>query len=104
MCYLVRGPQGLEERQAHALAALKDGWAAELRRQRESWAAAERSRREQWMQGKTAEVKQLTVKGLEVEVRHICMHTHTHTLSLTCSQDVIILHSCKQATVYQIFS
>ena len=83
MCYLVRGPQGLEERQAHALAALKDGWAAELRRQRESWAAAERSRREQWMQGKTAEVKQLTVKGLEVEVRHICMHTHTHTHSLT---------------------
>lgn len=51
------------------MAALKEGWTAELRRQKEGWAAAERVRREQWMEAKTAEVKQLTVKGLEVEVR-----------------------------------
>ncbi len=58
-----------EERHERALAKLKDGWAAELRRQKEAWAAAERARREAWMEAKTGEVKELTIKGLEVEVR-----------------------------------
>lgn len=61
--------QAVEAKHERSLAALKEGWAAELRRQKEGWAAAERVRREQWMEAKTSEVKQLTVKGLEVEVR-----------------------------------
>lgn len=48
---------------------LKEGWAQELRRQREAWAAAEKTKREQWLESKTREVKELTVKGLEGEVR-----------------------------------
>ena len=48
---------------------LKEGWAQELRRQREAWAAAEKAKREQWLESKTREVKELTVKGLEGEVR-----------------------------------
>ncbi|KAJ9534350.1 hypothetical protein QJQ45_016047, partial [Haematococcus lacustris] len=58
-----------EARQERNLAALKDGWAAELKRQKEAWAAGERVKREAWMEAKTSEVKELTVKGLEQEVR-----------------------------------
>jgi 5-azacytidine-induced protein 1 len=57
------------ERHERALAKLKDGWSAELRRQKEAWSASERVKREQWVEAKTAEVKELTVKGLEQEVR-----------------------------------
>ena len=49
-------------RHTAALAALKEGWAAELRRQRDAWAAAERAKRESWAEAKAAEIKALTVK------------------------------------------
>ena len=52
-----------------AMSKMKEGWAAELRRQREGWAATEKGKREVWMEAKTREVKEVTVKGLEQEVR-----------------------------------
>jgi 5-azacytidine-induced protein 1 len=57
-----RRPQASEARYGAAIAALKEGWAGELRRQREGWAAAERARRDAWAEGKAAEIKALTVK------------------------------------------
>jgi len=60
-----------EGRHAAAISALKEGWAAELRRQREAWGAAERVKREAWAEAKAAEIKALTVKGLEVEVQRL---------------------------------
>ena len=60
--------RGAGEKHERAIAKLKEGWGAELRRQREGWAAAERVKREQWMGAKTQEVKDITVKGLESEV------------------------------------
>jgi hypothetical protein len=42
-----------EARQAQVVAAMKGGWAAELRRQREGWAAGERAQRDKWLEAKT---------------------------------------------------
>jgi hypothetical protein len=63
--------QSSEERHERMLSKLKDGWAAELRRQKEAWAAGERSKRDAWVAAKTQEVKELTVKGLEGEVQKL---------------------------------
>jgi hypothetical protein len=54
--------QAVEARHGAALAALKEGWAAELRRQREAWGASERAKRDTWAEAKAAEIKALTVK------------------------------------------
>lgn len=43
----------VEEKQAKVVAALKEGWAAELKRQREGWAAAEKASRDKWLEAKT---------------------------------------------------
>ena len=61
--------QGAEDKHSVAMSKMKEGWAAELRRQREGWAATEKGKREVWMEAKTREVKEVTVKGLEQEVR-----------------------------------
>ena len=45
-----------------AVEALKEGWAAELRRQRRDWAAAEEARRGTWVAQKTRDIKELTAK------------------------------------------
>ena len=42
--------------------ALKEGWAAKLRRQRRDWAAAEEARRGAWVVQKTRDIKELTAK------------------------------------------
>ena len=42
-----------EEKQGKVVGALKEGWAAELKRQREGWAAGERAQRDKWLQAKT---------------------------------------------------
>ncbi|GFR47914.1 hypothetical protein Agub_g9714 [Astrephomene gubernaculifera] len=63
--------KGAEERQERAIGKLKEGWAVELRRQKEAWAAAEKQRREAWMASKAAEIKDVTVKGLEGEVQKL---------------------------------
>lgn len=70
LCRVRRLPlQGADDKQERAIAKLKEGWAAELRRQKEGWAAAEKQRREAWMAAKATEIKDMTVKGLEGEVR-----------------------------------
>lgn len=61
--------QAADERQERAIGKLKDGWEVELRRQKELWAAGEKQRRDAWMAAKAAEIKDVTVKGLEGEVR-----------------------------------
>ncbi len=65
--YVLR--QAADERQERAICKLKDGWEVELRRQKEHWAAGEKQRRDAWMAAKAAEIKDVTVKGLEGEVR-----------------------------------
>ena len=53
------------------MAALKEGWAEELRRQKDAWAAAEKIKRDSWAEEKTREVKELTIKGLEPEIQRL---------------------------------
>lgn len=60
-----------DERQERAIGKLKDGWEVELRRQKELWAAGEKQRRDAWMAAKAAEIKDVTVKGLEGEVQKL---------------------------------
>jgi hypothetical protein len=54
--------QAAEERHAAAVAALKQGWAAELKRQAANWEAAAAAKQEAWRTAKVAEIKEQTVK------------------------------------------
>ncbi|GIM00334.1 hypothetical protein Vretimale_5477 [Volvox reticuliferus] len=80
---LTEQAKAVEERQERAIAKLKEGWAAELKRQKEAWAAAEKQRREAWMQSKAAEIKDVTVKGLEGEVQKLLAR---HRAELSAAQ------------------
>ena len=85
-------PQGSEEKQERVIGRLKEGWVAELKRQKEGWAAADKQRREAWMEAKASEIKDLTVKGLEGEVRmrqQACMHA--------CHTRPVCMHSLSSA-------
>ncbi|KAG2485000.1 hypothetical protein HYH03_016204 [Edaphochlamys debaryana] len=75
--------KGADEKHEKVLAKLKEGWAAELRRQKEAWAAAEKQRREAWMASKASEIKDVTVKGLEGEVQKLLAR---HRAELTAAQ------------------
>ncbi|KXZ53290.1 hypothetical protein GPECTOR_7g1184 [Gonium pectorale] len=75
--------QGADDRQERSIAKLKEGWAAELRRQKETWAAAEKQRRDAWMASKAAEIKDVTVKGLEGEVQKLLAR---HRAELSAAQ------------------
>ncbi|KAG2454006.1 hypothetical protein HYH02_001049 [Chlamydomonas schloesseri] len=75
--------KGADDKQERAIAKLKEGWAAELRRQKEGWAAAEKQRREAWMSAKAAEIKDMTVKGLEGEVQKLLAR---HKAELSAAQ------------------
>lgn len=66
--------QAAEERHAAAVAALKQGWAAELKRQAANWEASAAAKQEAWRTAKVSEIKEQTVKvgdvsGLLVVVR-----------------------------------
>jgi hypothetical protein len=54
--------QAAEERHAAAVCALKQGWAAELKRQAANWEAAAAAKQEAWRTAKVAEIKEQTVK------------------------------------------
>jgi hypothetical protein len=54
--------QAAEERHAAAIAALKSGWASELKRQQAAWEAGAAAKQEAWRAAKTAEIKEQTVK------------------------------------------
>ena len=54
--------QAAEERRNSAVAALKQGWAAELKRQAANWEAAAAAKQEAWRTAKLAEIKEQTVK------------------------------------------
>lgn len=54
--------QSAEERHAAAIAALKAGWAAELKRQQASWEAGHAAKQDAWRAEKTKEIKEQTVK------------------------------------------
>lgn len=54
--------QAAEERHAAAVNALKQGWAAELKRQAANWEAAAAAKQEAWRSAKVAEIKEQTVK------------------------------------------
>ena len=56
------GAQAQSRQHEVDIQALKDGWAAELRRQREAWAAAESGRRNAWVLHKTREIKESTAR------------------------------------------
>jgi hypothetical protein len=54
--------QAAEERHAASVGALKQGWAAELKRQAANWEAAAAAKQEAWRAAKVAEIKEQTVK------------------------------------------
>jgi hypothetical protein len=54
--------QAAEERHAAAVGALKQGWAAELKRQAANWETAAAAKQEAWKTAKVAEIKEQTVK------------------------------------------
>lgn len=54
--------QASDELHNAALSALKQGWAAELKRQAASWEAAAAAKQEAWRAAKVAEIKEQTVK------------------------------------------
>lgn len=68
------GTQAAEERHSQAIAALKVGWAAELKRQRAAWDAGTAAQQDAWRASKTAEIKEQTAK-----VR--CVAHHCVTIS-----------------------
>jgi hypothetical protein len=76
--------QAAEERHAAAIAALKSGWAAELKRQQAAWESGAAAKQEAWRTAKTAEIKEQTVKvcavmqllwHLHPQCRECCMTT-----------------------------
>lgn len=70
-----------DAKQEYTINAMKDGWAAELKRQREAWAAAEKIKREAWCDNKTSEIKEMTVK---VSTPHMLHQVSQFILELWC--------------------
>lgn len=67
VCVFVLAPRSLlqaaEEHHSATVAALKQGWAAELKRQAANWEAAAAGKQEAWRMAKLAEIKEQTVKA-----------------------------------------
>ncbi|CAL7942716.1 unnamed protein product [Xylocopa violacea] len=59
--------------------AAADRHAVELQRAKERFAAAEKIKRERWIEARTAKIKEMTVKGLEPELRNI-MERHAEEI------------------------
>ncbi|XP_046412848.1 centrosomal protein of 131 kDa [Neodiprion fabricii] len=59
----------MEVKYHRELKVVADRHAVELRRARELCAASEKIRRERWLEAKTSKIKEMTVKGLEPELR-----------------------------------
>jgi hypothetical protein len=74
---LLLSPQAAEERHTAAIAALKSGWAAELKRQQAGWESGAAAKQEAWRAAKTAEIKEQTVK---VCVLYAAAMVHSHTV------------------------
>lgn len=71
--------QAAEERHAASIAALKAGWAAELKRQHAAWQAGVTTQQEAWRAAKVAEIKEQTVK--------VCVGAHD---VLCCAACIVI--------------
>ena len=61
----------LESSYSKRMEDLNNAHVMELKKTRESWAAMEKVRRERWETEKTAEIKSITVQGLEPEIQRI---------------------------------
>jgi hypothetical protein len=84
--------------QEKAVVSMQDGWAVELKRHKEAWAAAEKIKREQWCEMRTAEIKEITIKGLEHEVHNILAKQKAEILRLQvrcCA--AVLLRRCAAA-------
>ena len=63
--------KALEQGFQRSISETQRAHATDLAKRRENWAAQERVRREKWEKDKTAEIKKLTVQGLEPEIQRI---------------------------------
>jgi hypothetical protein len=88
---LLLSSQVAEERHSAAIAALKSGWAAELKRQQAGWESGAAAKQEAWRAAKTAEIKEQTVKVCAVTQLLLRLlgcsgpNTQTFLLWVTCS-------------------
>eukprot|EP00127_Corallochytrium_limacisporum_P005881 Clim_evm26s214 gene=Clim_evmTU26s214 len=68
---LVADLKALDTTHTKRMQTLQDRHIVELKKQKERFEAAERNRREAWVHEKTAQIRDLTVKGLEPDIQRI---------------------------------
>jgi len=68
---LLNQVQDNENKYIKQISDLKEKYQRELKSSKEVWAAGEKQRREKWLKEKTAEIKEITIKGLEPEIDRI---------------------------------
>ncbi|KOC67741.1 5-azacytidine-induced protein 1 [Habropoda laboriosa] len=69
----------IEIKMQRDLKAAADRHAVELQRAKEHYAAAEKIKRERWIEARTTKIKEMTVKGLEPELRNM-MEQHAEEI------------------------
>ncbi|XP_026673726.1 centrosomal protein of 131 kDa isoform X2 [Ceratina calcarata] len=68
---LVQRVKEIEIKMQRDLKVADDRYAVELQRAKEHFAAAEKIKRERWIEARTTRIKEMTVKGLEPELRNM---------------------------------
>ena len=61
----------IENKYTKQISDLKEKHQREMKTSKEAWTAGEKQRREKWLKEKTAEIKEITIKGLEPEIDRI---------------------------------
>nr|XP_012135852.1 PREDICTED: centrosomal protein of 131 kDa isoform X1 [Megachile rotundata]XP_012135853.1 PREDICTED: centrosomal protein of 131 kDa isoform X1 [Megachile rotundata] len=69
----------IEAKTHRDLKAAADRHAVELQKAKERYAAAEKIKRERWIEARTTKIKEMTVKGLEAELRNV-MNQHAEEI------------------------
>nr|XP_033337543.1 centrosomal protein of 131 kDa [Megalopta genalis] len=76
---LAQRVKDIEVKMQRDLKAAADRHSVELQRAKEHFAAAEKIKRERWIEARTSKIKEMTVKGLEPELRSM-MEQHTEEI------------------------
>ncbi|XP_076235828.1 centrosomal protein dilatory [Calliopsis andreniformis] len=76
---LVQKVKDIETKMQRDMKAAADRHLVELQRAKEHYAAAEKIKRERWIEARTTKIKEMTVKGLETELRNM-MEQHSEEI------------------------
>lgn len=68
---LVQELKELETKHSSQITELRDKFQRELKENKDAWVAAEKQRKEKWIHDKTAEIKEVTIRGLEPEIERL---------------------------------